>query len=118
MRGILFGAPMPKRAAIESWYRFHNPTQFAQRGFRLIHRDLERDIKLPKKEVSIFFSILQSEVMYPQGAQTHVELKAEFAALRRLAPGHFVALSQSLKAFNIVQPHLAGLRREDYQHCR
>ena len=100
---------------------FINPTQFGpNEDFAAYPRDLERDIKLLEKEgVDILFHP-SVEVMYPQGAQTHVEVeKLSLPLCGAARPGHFRGVVTVVsKLFHIVQPHLAVFGEKDYQQLQ
>jgi len=97
---------------------FVNPAQFGpSEDLGSYPRNIERDLKLLKKEgVDIVFLPVEKE-MYPDGFQTYVELKN--------LPNHLCGLSRPVffrgvasvvaKLFNIVKPLYAVFGKKDYQ---
>ena len=95
---------------------FVNPTQFGpNEDFAAYPRDFERDyeICLRKRVIDIVFHP-SVESMYPEGAQTHVEVeKLSLPLCGAARPGHFRGVATVVaKLFNIVQPACGDLRRE------
>jgi pantoate--beta-alanine ligase len=100
---------------------FVNPTQFGPgEDFTEYPRDLERDCELLQAEgVDVLFHPALTE-MYPQGAQTHVEVeRLSLPLCGALRPGHFRGVATVVtKLFNIVQPHVAVFGEKDYQQLQ
>jgi len=100
---------------------FVNPTQFAPgEDYERYPRDLERDLKLLKKEgVDAVFAPPASE-LYPEGFSTFVEetrLSKRWEGEHR--PGHFRGVcTVVLKLFNLVSPDRAYFGEKDYQQLR
>ena len=97
---------------------FVNPAQFApEEDFEAYPRDLDRDLKLAKKEgANVIFTPDEKE-LYSEGFQTCVHLEK--------LPNHLCGISRPIflkgvatvvtKLFNIVKPHVAIFGQKDYQ---
>jgi pantoate--beta-alanine ligase len=100
---------------------FVNPTQFAAgEDYEAYPRDFERDRDLLAAEgVDVLFHPSARE-MYPQGAQTSVEVaKLSLPLCGALRPGHFRGVATVVaKLFNIVLPHVAVFGQKDYQQLQ
>jgi pantoate--beta-alanine ligase len=100
---------------------FINPTQFSPgEDFAAYPRDFERDrILLEKEGVDVLFHPSVAEV-YPQGAQTHVEVeRLSLPLCGALRPGHFRGVATVVaKLFSIVRPHVAVFGEKDYQQLQ
>ena len=97
---------------------FVNPTQFGPgEDFAAYPRDFESDCELLEQEGvdALFYPSLGE--MYPQGAQTRVEVeKLSLPLCGALRPGHFRGVATVVaKLFHIVQPHVAIFGEKDYQ---
>ena len=97
---------------------FVNPTQFGPgEDFAAYPRDFESDCELLEQEGvdALFYPSLGE--MYPQGAQTRVEVEQLSLPLcGALRPGHFRGVATVVaKLFHIVQPHVAIFGEKDYQ---
>lgn len=100
---------------------FVNPTQFGPgEDFAAYPRDFERDcILLKEASVDVLFHPPVAE-MYPEGAETHVEVERLSLPLCGAArAGHFRGVATVVtKLFNIVLPHVAVLGEKDYQQLQ
>ncbi len=100
---------------------FVNPSQFARgEDFTGYPRDFDRDRELLENEsVDVLFHPSVEE-MYPQGAQTHVEVeRLSLPLCGRLRPGHFRGVATVVtKLFNIVLPHVAVFGEKDFQQLQ
>jgi pantoate--beta-alanine ligase len=100
---------------------FVNPAQFGpDEDFRAYPRDLERDRELLEMEgVDVLFQPSVAEI-YPEEAQTHVEVERLSLPLCGAArPGHFRGVATVVvKLFNIVRPHVAVFGEKDYQQLQ
>jgi pantoate--beta-alanine ligase len=97
---------------------FVNPTQFGPgEDFAAYPRDFESDCELLEQEGvdALFYPSLGE--MYPQGAQTRVEVeRLSLPLCGALRPGHFRGVATVVaKLFHIVQPHVAIFGEKDYQ---
>jgi len=100
---------------------FVNPSQFGRgEDFTGYPRDFERDRELLENEsVDVLFHPSVEE-MYPQGAQTHVEVdRLSLPLCGALRPGHFRGVATVVsKLFNIVLPHVAVFGEKDFQQLQ
>ena len=100
---------------------FVNPTQFGPgEDFAAYPRDLERDCGLLEQEqIDIVFHPTPG-AMYPDGAETYVEVeKLSLALCGAMRPGHFRGVATAVaKLFNIVRPHVAIFGEKDYQQLQ
>lgn len=100
---------------------FVNPTQFGPgEDFAAYPRDFERDRKLLEQEkVDVLFHPATAEV-YPEGAQTHVEVeKLSVPLCGGFRPGHFRGVATVVtKLLNMVRPHVAVFGEKDYQQLQ
>jgi pantoate--beta-alanine ligase len=97
---------------------FVNPTQFGpNEDFSAYPRDVDRDVKLLEAEgVDYVFSPAVEE-MYPQGAETYVDVGSITDRLEgEHRPGHFRGVATVvLKLLNILKPTRAYFGRKDAQ---
>ncbi len=97
---------------------FVNPTQFGEgEDFDSYPRSLDSDAELLEKEgVDILFVPAGSEI-YPEGAQTFVEVTELSKGLCGSSrPGHFRGVATIVaKLFNIVRPDVALFGEKDFQ---
>jgi pantoate--beta-alanine ligase len=97
---------------------FVNPSQFApNEDYDSYPKDIDRDIKLVKKEgVDIVF-LPQAKDLYPNDFQSFVSLEKlpnHLCGISR--PTHFRGVATIVtKLFNIVKPHYAIFGEKDYQ---
>lgn len=100
---------------------FVNPTQFGPgEDFLGYPRDFERDCELLEKEgVHVLFHP-SAAAMYPEGAQTNVEVKKLSLPLcGAQRAGHFRGVATVVtKLFHIVRPHVAVFGEKDYQQLQ
>ncbi len=100
---------------------FVNPTQFGpQEDLSSYPRNFERDCAMMEAvPVDVVFAP-QTSTMYPEGAQTWVEVTELTRGLcGRSRPGHFRGVTTVVaKLFNIVKPHLAFFGQKDFQQLR
>ncbi len=98
-----------------------NPTQFGKgEDFERYPRDLERDLKICKKEgVDVVFAPTDEEV-YPFGYLTEVHVKGISEVLEgKFRPNHFKGVATVvLKLLNIVRPRRAYFGEKDYQQLK
>jgi pantoate--beta-alanine ligase len=98
---------------------FVNPTQFGpQEDLARYPRDLERDMKLIEPYTDLLWTPT-SEMMYPQGYQTWVEVEEMTRPLEgAMRPGHFRGVTTVVaKLFNGVQPDRAYFGQKDAQQA-
>ncbi|MGD2125972.1 MAG: pantoate--beta-alanine ligase [Desulfobacteraceae bacterium] len=97
---------------------FVNPTQFGpSEDFEAYPRDEEGDLSRAQ-EVGVDIAFVPPrEEMYPDGFQTHVEVKKVTKHLCGLSrPGHFQGVTTVVaKLFHITKPHVAVFGQKDYQ---
>lgn len=99
---------------------FVNPTQFApEEDLDSYPRDLERDLQMLEEEGVDLVWTPTTEVVYPTGAQTWVEveeLTRELEGKRR--PGHFRGVTTVVaKLFNAFEPDKAFFGQKDAQQA-
>jgi pantoate--beta-alanine ligase len=95
---------------------FVNPAQFEGRGdLESYPRDEARDLRLAEENgVDVLFAPT-TEVMYPEGFATWVEVEAS-GGEADARPGHFRGVATvCLKLFNLVQPDVAFFGQKDAQ---
>jgi len=96
---------------------FVNPTQFGKNeDLSKYPRDIDRDLKLIEPFTDLVW-MPTTEIMYPQGYQTWVEVEAITSPLEgAMRPGHFKGVTTVVaKLFNGVQPHKAYFGQKDAQ---
>lgn len=97
---------------------FVNPMQFNDKNdFLKYPKDLQHDFELVKKEgVDLIFTPT-SEIMYPEGFDSIIQVKKLTASLEGASrPGHFDGVTTIVgKLFNIVQPKKAYFGQKDAQ---
>jgi pantoate--beta-alanine ligase len=100
---------------------FVNPTQFGPgEDFAAYPRDFARDCRLLEKEqIDIVFHPALA-TMYPEGAETYIELeKLSLPLCGATRPGHFRGVATAVaKLFNMVGPHVAIFGEKDYQQLQ
>lgn len=99
---------------------FVNPTQFGpNEDLSKYPRDLDRDLRLIEPLGTDLVWMPTSEIMYPQGYQTWVEVEAMTRLLEGVhRPGHFKGVTTIVaKLFNGVQPHKAYFGQKDAQQA-
>jgi pantoate--beta-alanine ligase len=97
---------------------FVNPTQFGPReDLSSYPRDLERDLSLIEPLGTDLVWMPTTEIMYPKGYQTWVEVETVTRPLEgAMRPGHFRGVTTVVaKLFNGVQPHKAYFGQKDAQ---
>ena len=98
---------------------FVNPTQFGPKeDLAKYPRDLERDMKLIEPYTDLLWTPT-SEIMYPEGYQTWVEVETMTRPLEgAMRPGHFRGVTTVVaKLFNGVQPDRAYFGQKDAQQA-
>lgn len=99
---------------------FVNPTQFGPKeDLSKYPRDLDRDLSLLEPLGVDLVWIPTSEMMYPPGFQTWVEVETIAQPLEgSTRPGHFRGVTTVVaKLFNAVQPHNAYFGQKDAQQA-
>jgi pantoate--beta-alanine ligase len=99
---------------------FVNPTQFGPReDLSKYPRDLERDLSLLEPLGVDLVWMPTTEIMYPPGYQTWVEVESITRPLEgAMRPGHFRGVTTVVaKLFNGVQPHKAYFGQKDAQQA-
>src|SRR5919106_4944840 len=99
---------------------FVNPTQFGpNEDLAKYPRDLERDLSLLEPLGTDLVWTPTSEMMYPDGYQTWVEVEEMTRPLEgAMRPGHFRGVTTVVaKLFNAVQPHSAYFGHKDAQQA-
>jgi pantoate--beta-alanine ligase len=99
---------------------FVNPTQFGPgEDLSRYPRDLERDLSLIEPLGTDLVWMPTTEIMYPNGYQTWVEVEAMTRPLEgAMRPGHFRGVTTVVaKLFNGVQPHKAYFGQKDAQQA-
>jgi pantoate--beta-alanine ligase len=97
---------------------FVNPTQFGpNEDFSRYPRDPERDTTMLRAAGATYLFMPSVEEIYPQGAQTFVEVTDVSQGLEgERRPGHFRGVATVVaKLFNIVQPQRAYFGQKDAQ---
>jgi len=98
---------------------FVNPTQFGPKeDLSRYPRDLERDMQLIEPYTDLLWTPT-SEIMYPPGYQTWVEVEEMTRPLEgAMRPGHFRGVTTVVaKLFNGVQPDRAYFGQKDAQQA-
>ena len=99
---------------------FVNPAQFGPKeDLSKYPRDLERDLGLLAPLGVDLVWMPTTEIMYPPGYQTWVEVEAITQPLEgSMRPGHFRGVTTVVaKLFNAVQPHRAYFGQKDAQQA-
>src|SRR3990172_1466450 len=99
---------------------FVNPTQFGvNEDLSKYPRDLERDLSLIEPLGVDLVWNPTSEIMYPTGYQTWLEVEALTQRLEgEMRPAHFKGVTTVVaKLFNAVQPHKAYFGQKDAQQA-
>jgi len=99
---------------------FVNPTQFGPKeDLSSYPRDLERDLSLIEPLGADLVWMPTTEIMYPPGYQTWVEVETITRPLEgSMRPGHFRGVTTVVaKLFNGVQPHKAYFGQKDAQQA-
>ena len=99
---------------------FVNPTQFGPKeDLSKYPRNIDHDLKLIEPLGTDLVWMPTPEIMYPQGYQTWVEVKAMTSPLEgAMRPGHFKGVTTVVaKLFNGVQPHKAYFGQKDAQQA-
>jgi pantoate--beta-alanine ligase len=99
---------------------FVNPTQFGpQEDLSRYPRDLDRDLSLIGPLGTDLVWMPTTELMYPPGYQTWVEVETITRPLEgAMRPGHFRGVTTVVaKLFNGVQPHKAYFGQKDAQQA-
>jgi pantoate--beta-alanine ligase len=99
---------------------FVNPTQFGPReDLSRYPRDLDRDLSLIEPLGTDLVWIPTTEIMYPPGYQTWVEVESVTRPLEgAMRPGHFRGVTTVVaKLFNAVQPQRAYFGQKDAQQA-
>jgi pantoate--beta-alanine ligase len=99
---------------------FVNPTQFGPKeDLSRYPRDLDRDLSLLEPLDTDLVWIPTTEIMYPPGCQTWVEVESITRPLEgAMRPGHFRGVTTVVaKLFNAVQPHKAYFGQKDAQQA-
>lgn len=99
---------------------FVNPTQFAQNeDLAKYPRDIERDLKMLQAESVDIVWLPTTEVMYPAGYQTWVEVENLTKPLEgSIRPGHFRGVTTVVsKLFNATRPDKAYFGQKDAQQA-
>jgi pantoate--beta-alanine ligase len=99
---------------------FVNPTQFGpNEDLSRYPRDVDHDLSLIEPLGTDLVWMPSSEMMYPVGYQTWVEVKAMTRLLEgAMRPGHFRGVTTVVtKLFNAVQPHKAYFGQKDAQQA-
>ncbi len=100
---------------------FVNPIQFGKNeDLDRYPRDLERDLKLCKREGVDYLFCPSVEEMYPGGFSTYVEVEGLTEGLcGRYRPRHFRGVTTVvMKLFNIVKPDRAYFGKKDFQQLK
>jgi pantoate--beta-alanine ligase len=110
-----------RRGSVLASSLFVNPTQFGpNEDFSRYPRNFERDCAMMEEvPVDVLFAP-ETEVMYPPGSQTWVEVTEMTTGLCGAhRSGHFRGVTTVVaKLFNIVKPHIALFGEKDYQQLR
>ncbi len=110
-----------RRCDVVAMSIFVNPTQFGPKeDFARYPRDLQKDAAMAAaRGVDLLFAPGVEE-MYPEGAQTFVEVTELTKGLCNLSrPGHFRGVATVVaKLFLIAQPHCAFFGEKDYQQLQ
>jgi pantoate--beta-alanine ligase len=99
---------------------FVNPTQFGPKeDLSKYPRDLDRDLSLLESLGTDLVWVPTTEIMYPPGYQTWVEVEAITRPLEgAMRPGHFRGVTTVVaKLFTGVQPHKAYFGQKDAQQA-
>jgi pantoate--beta-alanine ligase len=99
---------------------FVNPTQFGPKeDLSKYPRDLDRDLSLLEPLGVDLVWMPTSEIMYPPGYRTWVEVEGITRLLEGpMRPGHFQGVTTVVaKLFNAVQPHRAYFGQKDAQQA-
>ncbi|WP_457641070.1 pantoate--beta-alanine ligase [Persephonella sp.] len=100
---------------------FVNPIQFGKNeDLDKYPRDLDRDLKICKKEGVDYVFHPSYEEMYPEGYSTYVITEGLTDKLcGAFRPGHFKGVTTVVtKLFNIIQPDKAYFGKKDYQQYK